>query len=939
MNPVSTTFPIKFLGRRDGLPSGQTLDLTLDAGGCIWAATAAGLVYYDGARTRVYASDHGLRSHGIRCVDAMPDGRLWVGSDAGIDIFNKNKAEPLEQPWSFGFVDCVQYVDGITWLGTASGLVLHDGDEFKLLTDVPFAGSTINALLQVDDGTLWVAPAGGGLYFFRDDKWHTFSETDMLNVGEIHCLALGPNQTVFAGGSGGFGGFAAESARGEVLFWRIAKDASSRVRSIHYSEGELWVATASQLELYARRKRRWQLSSVILKQVLIDNFLQDSLGNIWLATESHGIGKISMLRKAIRRIELPSNQGVFSIFRGQKGRLIAGGGQTSFWIAPDDNDSVRPIPGLQKKQVWDLLQGESGTMYAATDNGLWGVKENEEPFLIGADHAVLSRPNRCLLLRGDDLYVGTTGGGAIVSADLSVRPIPTTDDEALGYVYTMILDAKNRLWIGTLGKGLWVEEDGRLRSVVDDGLKATGNTYAIDARDDGTIAVVQDDRIHIISPDMTVRFLARSRHAIAGWAIRWANDGSLWTGSTSGLTQLNSEDGRIQRRVTAFLELSDWEFTTSRSLFFEDSNSMYCGLNSGLVKVDKKALESFEQAPEAKVFSIKWSNTQPKIVDKVYVVETGPWSLDVKVFCAWFFDEDDVFYRFRLLGFDQTWGESTDRARVTYNSLPPGYYQLEVQAHNRLTGPGPIRQILTIEVLPPNWANNWLMAPVKYFRALQRINSALFRNRQLHERTRDLEREIKERTADLEQAKSRLESSNAELTSQTITDALTGVGNRRHFDNALATAIASASVNQTPLSLVLLDIDYFKPYNDTYGHTKGDDCLIMVARTLGSALYRSTDLLARYGGEEFAVILSGVVGPDALMLAERLRIAVQNIAIPHESSSIASVVTVSIGVTTILNESMGGDARISAQLLIDSADDALYEAKEGGRNRCSFKDF
>ncbi len=941
LNPVASTLPIKFLGRRDGLPCGQVLDLTLDTRDCLWAATPAGLVYYDGARTRVYAEGDGLCSHGIRCVEAVEDGRVWVGSDAGIDIFLNGKVKPQTQPWIFGFVECIQHVSGKTWIGTAKGLVLHEDDAFTLLTDVPFAGRTINALVQVEDGALWVAPAGGGLYFYSAGRWQGLAEVDTANVGEIFCLAAGPAQTVFVGGSEGFGQLAAGDAAAEVRFWRAAKSLSFRVRAVHYADGELWIATADQLQLYIRRKRRWQLSSVILKQVLINNFLQDRLGNICMATETHGIAKISVLRKAIQRIETPGNQSVFSIGQGLKGRLVAGGGSASYWIAPDDNNSVRPIPGLQKKQIWDLLQTQAGTIYAAANSGLWCLEANEEPVLIGADNAVLSRPNRCLVIRDDALYVGTTGGCVVISSGLSMGNIKTQDNEPLGYVYTMILDPDQRLWVGTLGKGLWVEEGDCLCPVIGEGLTNTGNTYAIDARDDGTIVVVQNDSIYTIAPDRTIKLLARSEDAIAAWAIRWADDGTLWAGSTSGLTQYSANDGRIQRRVAGFLDLSDWEFLSSRGLFFESKDSLYCGLNSGLVHVDMHALEFIEQEPEAKIFEIKWQNTDAKIVDDVYVVESGRWSLEIRVFCGWFFDKEDVFYRFRLLGFDETWGDRTTRTSVTFNSLPPGYYQLEVQAQSTLTGHGlgPITQIMVIEVVPARRASNWLMAPLKSFRTVRLINRALFRNKRLHERTRELEREIQNRTADLERAKMKLETSNAELTSQAITDPLTGVGNRRHFDEALSTALASSAVNQSLLSLIILDIDHFKMYNDTYGHTMGDDCLIKVAQALKAALYRSTDLLARYGGEEFAIILSGVLTEDAIKLAERLRIAVERLAIPHKSSAVSSVVTISLGITTILNASLGGNPKIAAKLLIDSADEALYEAKEGGRNRYVFNEY
>jgi len=167
-----------------------------------------------------------------------------------------------------------------------------------------------------------------------------------------------------------------------------------------------------------------------------------------------------------------------------------------------------------------------------------------------------------------------------------------------------------------------------------------------------------------------------------------------------------------------------------------------------------------------------------------------------------------------------------------------------------------------------------------------------------------------------------------ELESQSFTDGLTGIANRRYFDSYMEDEFRRAKRAVTPLSLIMLDVDYFKNYNDNYGHQKGDQTLIQVAAALGSVINRSGDLLARYGGEEFAAILSNTNADGAHRMAEEMRAIVEAQAIEHGYSKVAKCITISLGVATMLPT-----LDSSTTSLIDSADRALYQAKASGRNR------
>ncbi|MEG4270934.1 MULTISPECIES: diguanylate cyclase domain-containing protein [unclassified Microcoleus] len=162
------------------------------------------------------------------------------------------------------------------------------------------------------------------------------------------------------------------------------------------------------------------------------------------------------------------------------------------------------------------------------------------------------------------------------------------------------------------------------------------------------------------------------------------------------------------------------------------------------------------------------------------------------------------------------------------------------------------------------------------------------------------------------------------------TDGLTQVANRRCFDERLQLEWHRLMQGKQQLSLIMLDVDYFKRYNDCYGHQAGDTCLVKVAKASAAAVKRSTDLFVRYGGEEFAAILPSTDAAGAIAVAESMRQAIRDLAIPHEQSDVSPIVTVSTGIATVIPT-----AETSPDELIALADRALYDAKRQGRDRCT----
>jgi len=184
---------------------------------------------------------------------------------------------------------------------------------------------------------------------------------------------------------------------------------------------------------------------------------------------------------------------------------------------------------------------------------------------------------------------------------------------------------------------------------------------------------------------------------------------------------------------------------------------------------------------------------------------------------------------------------------------------------------------------------------------------------------------------------------NAQIALQSLadTDQLTGIANRRHFDRKFKVEWRRAMREQTPISLILVDVDFFKKYNDTYGHQAGDRCLQQIAMALDSVSHRPADLASRYGGEEFSVLLPVTTQENAAMLAERLRKKIEALQIEHSSSNLG-VVTISVGVSCcqpiwdFTGNTPDEEQKVTfPAMLLTAADNALYVAKEAGRNQVS----
>lgn len=237
-----------------------------------------------------------------------------------------------------------------------------------------------------------------------------------------------------------------------------------------------------------------------------------------------------------------------------------------------------------------------------------------------------------------------------------------------------------------------------------------------------------------------------------------------------------------------------------------------------------------------------------------------------------------------------------------------------------------LKDIVHLENAFAAGAVDFITKPINKVELLARIRSALKLKYEM-DRRKNREQNLLEVTRKLEEAVK-------ELNRLSSLDGLTGIANRRRFDEYIDVEWKRGLRDKKPLSLIMVDIDFFKAYNDFYGHLAGDNCLQAVANALQGALNRPGDFVCRYGGEEFAVVLPGTPKNGALLVAKAMLDNLEKMKIKHESSQISEHVTISMGVATIQPTK-----ELSSNFLIAEADRSLYCAKSEGRNRIKVVEF
>ena len=733
------------LNTNHGLPSDQVHAIAQDLTNRIWFAGPTGLSMYNGNKITVFDNHSGLKCQGLRTVEIIDD-IVWLGTDLGLESINTDGSPTkfiLEKDWSYGLVQKIIGSENTIWIGTSSGLLKIDIDGNRLIVSMNAELGFVKNIILLDSNTV-IATSAEGLIKCDGEAIIHLDKDNFFKDFTLFCLKKVSKNRLLVGTNNGL--FVIDHS-GTILEHINPNEQELNVTAISVSDSEWWIGAGNDLFLFQETLEGIELIDSTTFNSQINDIFIDTVNNVWVALNSEGVKKISFFRQFFSKINFDIDSAVFSIKESNNNNLYIGG-EAFFSTIPNTESSQsikhNVLPKLSKMIIWDSCQDpkDSSAIWLATQQGLFLMKGGEIN-QIGRDDKILKSPARCVLARGGDIYVGTIKGLTLIH-DGNYEEIKGADNSILGYVYSISIDNNEQLWVATLGRGLWQETEKGFVQLKSNLLSPEANTYTAVPHQSGKVLILQEERVIVLEKNGEERLIL-DEYPIAGWSAAWLDDNRVIIGSNNGLLVINVVSNSVIARVNLLLDKSGWQFTTSRSLFVESEERIYCGLNAGLYLLNLKQLLSSITPPEIKTETTIWENTTPVQKGNTFQLQIGKWSLKTPVFSAWFIEEENIQYRFKLIGFDKNWSELQQISEIKYNSLLPGKYELQGQVYTPLCGFGDPTTLLRFNVLSDWWVHGLSKIGMSLPSFIKNYLAASLQNRQLIERNIELENEIKNR--------------------------------------------------------------------------------------------------------------------------------------------------------------------------------------------------
>ncbi len=927
---------------RDGLPQSSVMAMARDRRGYLWVGTQSGLARFDGSAFTLFDELSTPAIHGSVVLSLTASGdRLWIGTTEGLSMMVGDEIHRIPLPGAGvreGVMALKRRADGSVLAGTARGRVYEAlGKTATLLAEIPLTRErpAVEDFLEFPDGEIWVG-TDQGLWRLTTDGpepvlW-TGGETGTLTVFALESMGEG---RVLAATEEALFTIRRKGTSVEVNHVDLPGLGSSMVRCLERDrDGTLWVGTlgagtyrGAHGEWVRMTPREWP----DLKAVRC--LLADAEGILWIGSLEHGL------------------------------HLFA----DSPFLNYDEAE------GLQPGSVRSVAASGTGELWVGSEGGLSLIAGGRvhRPDL---PPDLLRQDTMSLLVVGDgSLWIGTNGAGVVRVRGTAVTRWGTPEGLPHDVVAVLFEDRDGRIWAGTDG-GVALFEGGGWRAFsVAEGLPGNVVSSLAQAPDGSILAGTMNGLARLegrgfvpwgkgapegpitalwFDPqgDLWVAVEGRGVGLVDGTGThsmdrRWGfpqrtvgamglgRDGNLWFAGMQGLCSVpwralkNHLQGKGPRPRFRWATVEDGLRTTECSTVGQPSMSLGSDGTVCVATVEGVSCLPGGVPPPPPIAH------GPLIVEGLQVdgvpvslngpvrLKAGLRALELRFASPSFLFSEGMSYSVRLEGLEAGWRDVGKSRKVVYTHLPPGQFVF----HVRTMTPAGVSlhdgADLAFTVLPPPWQTPWVLALAAFIFFAAGPALYFYRVTALKRRQEQLWSLVEERTAELRQTAAALER-------MTLEDPLTGIPNYRAFHRDLALVWRNALRQGEPVSVIMADIDFFKVFNDAFGHLHGDECLRRVAAALRSCVHRPGDLVARYGGEEFVALLPGTDEEGAWQLAEQMRRAVEALQIGCPRPDGGSVVTASFGVA-----SQKPEIADRSGLLVLAADRALYRAKGLGRNR------
>ena len=973
-----------YLDTRAGLSNASVSSIVQDSDGFLWFGTQGGLNRFDGYSFRVFENEPYNRnslSHNLVQTLFMDDKDiLWVGTYGGLNRFDIKRniinayrfSHDNKTSLSNDVVISV-YRDsrGNLWVGTQDGLNLMDEQKetftrFRSDPNNPggLQGNLIRSILEDPRGNLWIATSGGGLslYNYNTGTFTTFRNDpkDRTSIISDYVMALAVDEDGYLWAGTWFGGISRYDHVAGVFTNYPTSD--QRVYTLNTQEkGVIRIGTwgGGLIEYYPKENRFVNHVHTSLRDSLSNNIVYsmhiDRAGDLWVGTNGGGINHLGKSRRSYSVIshnpDDPASLSagkVNAILEDSSGGLWIGlynGGLNHYNPETGVMRHYKADPknkrALSNNIVTSIFEDSMGLIWVTTNDGI-----NRYDPDTGGFHIIRPEPGNDKSLSDNIVYsliedplgnfwIGTYTKGLdyLVRSTGEFYHYPSDPDNpdsiSDNLVYSLIFDKSNTLWIAT-NNGLNSFKNGKFKRYFhnpDDTTSLSSSAVRVLYVDTygvlwiGTVGgglcryIPETDSFH----HYTTKEGMPSNFVVG---ILEDSNGNIWVSTKGGIAILD-RDTKVIRKLAMDSYFQNMEL--HHGFFQNDRGELFLGGTNAIFRINPDKIEYNTHIPPIVFTSMKVFNEErvfPKplhLVDKVIIRHNENY-VSFSFAALDFRDPSKNQYAYKLEGFDRDWVYCGTRNYASYTNLPGGNYIFRVKGSNNDGIWNEEGISVNIKVKTPPWLA-WY-AFIFYFFLIAVLVNYLSTSRS--------KKILRKKVEELLETKRMLEEANKQLADLTILDPLTGIWNRRKLTEELEMCFQLALRERANLAVIMADLDYFKRYNDHYGHQKGDECLRSVARAINECLSRKTDFCARYGGEEFIVVLPNTDLEGARLVAHKIKDTVESLKIPHVLSDISENVTISLGIMSGIPETGN-----TPESFVQKADDSLYRAKLSGRNRIS----